>query len=151
MGFLFPGGTIGNDGIGEPEMSSASRPADIRYTATHEWARIEGDFAVIGITDYAVTHLSDLVFLQLPEVGARLAAGGSFGEIESVKAVAELNSPLSGEAVEVNSALADNLEALVRSPFEDGWLVKIRLADPSESERLLDLPAYEDQIRKEAE
>jgi glycine cleavage system H protein len=132
-------------------MSSASRPADYRYTSTHEWARIEGDFAVIGITDFAVTHLSDLTFLQLPEVGAPLAAGAPFGEIESVKAVAELNSPLSGEAVEVNSSLADNLEALAKSPFEDGWLVKIRLSDASEVGRLLDLPAYEEQIRKEAE
>ncbi len=132
-------------------MSNDKRPGDLKYTKSHEWARIEEGEAWIGISDFAVEHLSDLTFLDLPEVGEEVSAGESFGEIESVKAVADLNAPLSGEVVEVNTELADNLEMLAESPFEKGWLIKIRMSAPSEAESLLGLEAYEEQIRKEEE
>lgn len=132
-------------------MADASRPADLKYTTSHEWVRIDGEIATVGITDFAVEHLSDLTFLSLPEVGETLTAGESFGEIESVKAVADLNAPVSGEATEVNTDLPEDLEALKTSPFERGWMVKIRLSDPSEVESLLSLEAYEEQVRKEEE
>ena len=132
-------------------MAESSRPAELRYTASHEWVRVEGDVAWVGITDFAVEHLSDLTFLQLPDVGDALEAGDSFGEIESVKAVADLNAPVSGEVVEANTELADNLERLTESPFEAGWMVKVKMSDPSQAEGLLSLEQYEAQVAKEEE
>ena len=132
-------------------MADSSRPPDIKYTETHEWVRIEGDVAVVGISDFAVEHLSDLTFLSLPETGDELEAGGTFGEIESVKAVADLNAPVSGEVVEVNTDLIDNLDLLTRSPYEEGWMIKVRLRDPGVVESLLDLERYEIHVRKEEE
>ncbi|MHC5036123.1 MAG: glycine cleavage system protein GcvH [Planctomycetota bacterium] len=132
-------------------MAPAARPADIKYTQTHEWVRLEGEVGTLGITDFAVEHLSDLTFLSLPEVGDELRVGESFGEIESVKAVADLNTPISGEAIEVNTALLDNLDMLTASPFEEGWMVKVKCSDLSEVENLLNLEQYEEQVRKEEE
>jgi glycine cleavage system H protein len=132
-------------------MADSARPADVRYTESHEWVRIEGDVGTVGISDFAVEHLSDLTFLELPEVGRELGAGDSFGEIESVKAVADLNAPVSGEVIEVNEELPDALDKLKESPFEEGWMVKLKLADPSEADNLLTLEQYEEQVRKEEE
>jgi len=102
-------------------------PKDLKYTATHEWVRLEGGTATIGITEHAAHALSDLVYLGLPSVGDKLAAGTSFGEIESVKAVSDLNAPVSGEVVEVNAALADDLPTINSDPYGKGWLIKVKL------------------------
>ena len=132
-------------------MAGTSRPAGIKYTESHEWVRLEGEVATVGITDFAVEHLSDLTFLSLPETGEKIAVGESFGEIESVKAVADLNAPVSGEVVEVNGDLLENLDMLVNSPFEEGWMIKVRLSDSAEVVALFDLEQYEHQVRKEEE
>lgn len=118
-------------------------PNALKYAKSHEWAGIEGDVAVVGITDFAVKTLTDLVFLELPSVGDTVAAGEKFGEIESVKAVSELLAPVSGEIVEVNDEVANNLDIINASPFDKGWLLKIKMNAPSEVDGLLDRPAYE--------
>ena len=102
-------------------------PKDLKYTPTHEWVRLEGGTATVGITEHAAHALSDLVYLGLPAVGDKIAAGSSFGEIESVKAVSDLNAPVTGEVVEVNSALTDDLPTINNDPYGKGWLVKVRL------------------------
>jgi glycine cleavage system H protein len=130
-------------------MAESTRPGDVKYTQSHEWVRIEGEEGVIGITDFAVEHLKDLTFLELPDVGSELEAGESFGVIESVKAAADLNAPVGGEVLEVNEEAVDNFDLLKESPFEAGWLVKVKLSDPSEADALLGLEAYEEQVRKE--
>ena len=119
------------------------RPEGARYTKSHEYAILEGDIATIGITDFAIEHLSDLVFIDLPDVGSEVTAGERFGEVESVKAVAELNSPLSGEVVEKNEALIDDLAPLSNDPFGQGWMIKIRVSDPSQFDELLTSGDYE--------
>jgi glycine cleavage system H protein len=117
-------------------------PADLKYTKDHEWIRVSGDVAEVGITDFAQQQLGDVVFVDLPEVGRQLTAGESFGSIESVKAVSELFAPMSGQVVEVNPALKDHPEAVNSSPHES-WMVKIRLSDPGASSSLLDSAGYE--------
>jgi glycine cleavage system H protein len=117
-------------------------PSDLKYTKDHEWIRIAGDIAEIGITDFAQQQLGDVVFVELPEVGRTIAAGESFGSIESVKAVSELFAPMGGEVVEVNPALRDHPEAVNQQPHST-WMLKIRLADPSATGELLDSPQYE--------
>src|SRR5690606_20145029 len=102
------------------------RPTDRKYLKSHEWCKIEGDVATIGITDYAVSHLSDLVFLDLPETGTKVTAGKSFAEIESVKAVSDIYSPVTGEVIAVNESLPDRLESLKDDPWNEGWMVKVR-------------------------
>jgi len=126
-----------------------SRPDGLLYTATHEWVRFEGDLAVVGITAHAIEQLGDLAFVDLPVVGKRLAKGRAFGEIESTKAASELFAPLSGEVVEVHEDLAENLHRLSESPFDGGWLIKVRPSDPSERDRLLDRGAYEELLAQE--
>ena len=117
--------------------------AEPRFAKTHEWARPEADGLVtVGISDYAVAALTDLVFMQLPTVGKKVKAGESIGEIESVKAVSDIYAPVSGEIVEVNASLPDRLETLGSDPFGDGWLVRIRPDDPAELDRLLELAAH---------
>ncbi|HEU4751877.1 MAG TPA: glycine cleavage system protein GcvH [Armatimonadota bacterium] len=118
-------------------------PSDLKYARTHEWARVEGDEATIGITDFAQHELGDVVYLDLPKVGQSFRAGAPFGTIESVKAVSDLYAPLSGEVVEVNEALLDAPEGVNTSPYESGWLLKLKLSDPSEVNNLLDAAAYE--------
>ena len=123
------------------------RPDDRKYLSSHEWIKINGDTATIGITDFAVEELSsgnegDLVYCDLPEVGRVLETGETFGEIESVKAVADLNAPLAGEVIEVNAAIEDHLEILSEDPWDRGWMVKIRLNE-KENSSLLDLAGYE--------
>ncbi len=120
----------------------ADRPANARYTKSHEWIVVEGDVVTLGITDFAVEHLSDLVFVDLPEAGAELAAGDTAVEIESVKAVAEVYAPVSGLVAEVNTPLVDNLDGLGSDPFGEGWLLKIRATDLSPLEGLMDAGAY---------
>src|SRR5262245_34238558 len=117
-------------------------PADLKYTKDHEWIRVAGDVAEIGITDFAQNQLGDVVYVELPEVGRQLTAGESFGSIESVKAVSELFAPMSGQVIEVNPALKDHPEAVNSSPHES-WMVKIRLAEPGAIRSLLDNTGYE--------
>jgi glycine cleavage system H protein len=122
-------------------------PTDRKYTKDHEWIRVSGDTADVGITDYAQRQLGDVVYVDLPDVGRRLAAGESFGSIESVKAVSELFAPMSGEVVEVNPRLKDHPEAVNSEPH-DSWMVKVRLSDPPAGESLLDAAAYEALVKE---
>ncbi|HEB51895.1 MAG TPA: glycine cleavage system protein GcvH [bacterium] len=123
------------------------RPDDLKFQKSHEWCRIEGDTATIGITDYAVSHLSDLVFLDLPAKGATVTAGESFGEIESVKAVSSLYSPVSGEVLDSNEELADNLEWLSEEPFGKAWMIKVKVS--AEAPDLMDGKAYDEHCKAE--
>ena len=117
-------------------------PDDLHYTDDHEWLRLEGDEAVVGITAFAAGELGDVVFVELPKVGARLAKSQSFGVIESVKTASDLYSPLAGEVVAVNDALADRPELVNEDPYGEGWMVRLRLADPQATDGLKDADAY---------
>jgi glycine cleavage system H protein len=117
-------------------------PTDLKYTKDHEWIRISGDIAEIGITNFAQDQLGDVVFVELPDAGRRITAGESFGSIESVKAVSELFAPMSGEVVEVNPSLADHPEVVNSKPHET-WMVKVRVSDPKEAGSLLDSAQYD--------
>ncbi|GHT25439.1 glycine cleavage system protein H [Planctomycetales bacterium] len=122
----------------------------IKYAKTHEWAKIDSDNTVtVGITDFAVKVLTDLVFIELPQTGTAVTAGESFGEVESVKAVSELVSPVSGEVIGINADVADNLEILSRDPFGAGWLIKVKTEDISVLNSLLDEKAYRKQCAEE--
>lgn len=118
-------------------------PAELKYTKTHEWIHLEGDVATVGISDFAVEQLTDLVYIGLPEAGRFLAAGEMFGEIESVKAVSDLLAPLTGEIVEVNESLSDDPGAISDDPFGKGWIVKMKVADTAALADLLDRASYE--------
>ena len=120
-----------------------SNPEDRRYSKSHEWAMQDDGTVIVGITEHAVSELGDLVFIDLPEVGAAVTAGDAFGEIESVKAVSELNSPVTGSVTEVNGALEDDLETLAGSPYGDGWIIKVKPSDPDEYEGLLSAADYD--------
>jgi len=124
-------------------------PDELKYTEEHEWVAIEEDVATIGISDFAQSQLGDVVFIELPEVGDDLEAGKPFGVVESVKAVSDIYSPLSGEVVEINEELPDAPEILNTSPYEDGWLIKIRLSNPQELDDLLDATAYQELVADE--
>ena len=115
----------------------------LRYAKTHEWLHVAGDVGTIGITDFAVKELTDLVYIDLPKVGRTLTAGDVFGEVESVKAVSDLYTPVSGEVVEVNVNLTNDLDALSQDPFGRGWLMKVRLNNPAEAGKLLDQATYQ--------
>ena len=121
-------------------------PAGLKYTKDHEWIELTGDKGTVGITDYAQQQLGDVVYVELPEVGAKLKQGQSFGTIESVKAVSELYSPVTGEIVEVNSALKDKPETVNANPH-DSWMVVITLTNPSEAGALLDAAQYQDLVK----
>jgi len=125
-------------------------PADRRYTKQHEWVRLEGDSGTIGITDYAQKQLGDVVYLELPEVGRKLEAHGSFGTVESVKAVSELFSPVAGEVAEVNSALVAKPETINSDPHGQGWMIKVRVSDPKATDELMDAGAYQAYVGGEA-
>jgi glycine cleavage system H protein len=118
-------------------------PANLKYTKDHEWIELSGDTGKVGITDYAQQQLGDVVYVELPEVGAKLKQGQSFGTIESVKAVSELYSPVTGEVVEVNAALKDKPETVNKDPHAS-WMVVIKLTNPSETAALLDAAQYQD-------
>jgi glycine cleavage system H protein len=120
----------------------ANVPADLKYTNSHEWVRVDGDVATIGITDYAQSELGDIVYVDLPTQGRVLNSGDSFGSVESVKTVSDAYTPVSGEVVEVNDALGAQSELLNSDPYGKGWMVKIRLSDPSQTGSLLDSDAY---------
>jgi glycine cleavage system H protein len=123
-------------------MADASYPDDLLYHPEHDWVRIEGDQATFGITWYAQDALGEVVFFDPPEVGSTVSKDESYAEVESVKAVSDVIAPLSGEIVEVNTALGDNPEAINSDPYGEGWMVKVKLADPSEKDSLLDRAAY---------
>lgn len=120
-------------------------PGDLRYSKEHEWVRVDGDTATIGITSFAADELGDIVFIELPEVGASLSQFGAFGVVESVKAVSDLYAPISGDVREVNEALRDSPELLNSDPFGDGWIARISVADASELDGLMDAAAYTDE------
>jgi len=122
--------------------ASESYPDDLRYHPEHDWARIDGDEAVLGITWYAQDSLGELVLFDGPEVGVRVAKDGSYAEVESVKAVSDVVAPLSGEVLEVNQKAIDEPETVNEDPYGEGWLVRIRLADPGESDQLMDAASY---------
>jgi glycine cleavage system H protein len=129
-------------------------PEQLLYAKTHEWTHVESDpagakVATVGISSFAVEALTDLTYMDLPEVGRRVKAGESFGEIESVKAVSDLYAPVSGEIAAVNETLPDHLERLSTDPYGSGWIVKIRLADETELKKLMDYSAYQKQCAEE--
>jgi glycine cleavage system H protein len=125
------------------EGAQMNIPQELYYSKEHEWCRVEGDVAVIGITDFAQGELGDVVFLELPEVGTPTGVGEEFGTIEAVKAVAELYAPVSGEIVEINEAVVDAPETVNEDPYGAGWMIKIQMNDPSEVDALLDASGYE--------
>jgi glycine cleavage system H protein len=122
--------------------AAESYPDDLKYHPEHDWARVEGDEATLGITWFAQDALGELVHFEPPEEGAAVAKDASYGEVESVKAVSELIAPLSGEVLAVNEEVADAPETVNEDPYGDGWLVRVRLSDPSEVDSLLDAGAY---------
>jgi glycine cleavage system H protein len=124
-------------------------PDDLLYTESHQWARVTGDIAAIGITDYAQDQMGDLVYVELPEVGIEVNAGAAFGQVESVKAVTDVVSPVSGEVIEANEALVDAPETVNRDPYGEGWLIKVRMSDKSELAALLDSAAYQELLARE--
>ena len=119
-----------------------SYPDDLEYHREHDWARVEGDEAVLGITWFAQDSLGELVHFEAPEAGATVAKDGSYGEVESVKAVSDVIAPLSGEILEVNAGVVDAPEVVNEDPYGAGWLIRIRMSDPSELDTLLDAAAY---------
>ncbi len=124
-------------------------PEDLKYTEEHEWVLVEEDIATIGITDFAQDALGDVVFVELPEEGAAVESGKSFGVVESVKAVSDIYAAVSGEVVEVNEELPDTPELVNTSPYEDGWMVKIKLSDTAELDDLLDADGYKSFVEQE--
>jgi len=118
-------------------------PKNLKYHKEHDWARIEGDVAVLGVTDYAQEALGDIVYIELPEVGTEVSAGSTYAEIESVKAVSDVYAPLSGTIVETNEEVVDAPELINESPYEDGWLIKVKLSDPAELDELMSAEEYD--------
>ena len=118
-------------------------PGDLRYTKEHEWVRVDGDEAVVGITQFAADQLGDIVFVELPAAGKALDSHATFGVVESVKAVSDLFAPVAGEVTVANDALAGSPELVNSDPYGEGWMLRIRLADPAQVEGLLDAAAYE--------
>ena len=128
-------------------MAEASYPDDVRYHPEHDWARIDGDTATFGITWFAQDALGEVVFFDPPEVGSTVTKDEPYAEVESVKAVSDVIAPMSGEIVEVNTGLGDNPEAINDDPYGAGWMVRIRVSDPSEREALMDAEAYEKSLQ----
>ena len=118
-------------------------PTELRYTTDHEWVRVEGDFAMIGITAYAAAQLGDIVFVELPELGRALAQAATFGVVESVKAVSDLFAPVSGAVTGTNDALAGRPELVNEDPYGEGWMIRVQLSDAAQLAALLDGPAYD--------
>jgi len=124
-------------------------PEDLKYTQEHEWVQLEEDVVTVGITDFAQDALGDVVFVELPEVGSEVEAGKSFGVVESVKAVSDVYAPVSGEVIEVNEDLPDTPELINTSPYDDGWMIKVRLSKPSQLDDLMDAEAYQAFLEEE--
>jgi glycine cleavage system H protein len=127
--------------------AAESYPDDLKYHPEHDWARIEGDEATLGITWFAQDSLGELVHFEPPEVGSSVTQGTAAGEVESVKAVSDVIAPLAGEIVEVNEALVDSSEKINDDPYGEGWMVRVALSDPSEADDLLDVDAYRDLLK----
>lgn len=125
-------------------------PEELRYTEEHEWVMVEEELAVIGITDFAQDALGDVVFVELPEVGTVLEAGKAFGVVESVKAVSDIYAPVSGVVEEINDDLVDAPEIINTSPYEDGWMIKIRMTDVADADALMDAESYQALIAEES-
>jgi glycine cleavage system H protein len=121
----------------------------LRYSPTHEWVQVQGNVATVGITKFAVDQLTDLIMIELPALGTHVAPGKAFGEIESVKAVSDLYAPVGGEVIEVNSAVAEDLELLAEDPYEKGWLIKLKVKEPVDTSDLMGLEAYEAKVAEE--
>jgi glycine cleavage system H protein len=131
-------------------MAKLNHPADRRYAETHEWVRVEGDEAVIGISDYAQDSLGDVVYLDLQsKVGQRVTQGGHFGDIESVKATSELFAPVSGEVVRINEQLGSAADLVNSDPYGDGWMLVIKMSDPAEVEKLKTAEQYEEYLKNQ--
>ncbi len=122
-------------------------PNDRRYTREHEWVKLDGDIATVGITDFAQSELGDVTYIEMPQVGREINQGESFGVVESVKAVSDVYAPVSGEIVEVNGALEGQPETVNSSPYEDAWLIKLRVQNPGQLEQLLDAAAYQEHVQ----
>jgi glycine cleavage system H protein len=123
-------------------------PNDLKYTQTHEWLKVEGNKGRTGLSDYAQHQLSDIVFVEFPEVGRKVKKGEAIGVVESVKSVSDMNAPVSGTVVEVNKALTDNLEAVNKDPYGKGWYAMIEMSDPTEVKSLMDAAAYKKHIHE---
>ena len=132
-------------------MSDASYPEDLKYHPEHDWARIEGDEATFGVTWFAQDSLGDVVFFDPPEVGAEISKDSAYADIDSTKASSEVYAPLSGEVTEVNQKVDDEPEAINEDPYGDGWLVKVKLSDPSEVDDLMDAEAYKKLLAESAD
>jgi glycine cleavage system H protein len=129
----------------------ANVPEDLHYSKDHEWIRVEGDVGTIGITDYAQDSLGDVVYVELPRAGETFESSEAFGSVESVKAVSEIFSPVSGEVVEVNQSLHDEPEKVNTDPYGEGWMIRMRLKNPGEVDSLLTAAEYEDFTKAETE
>jgi glycine cleavage system H protein len=130
-------------------MAAERNPADLRYHPEHDWARIDGDEATFGITWFAQDALGELVHFEPPEDGAAVTAGQTYAEVESVKAVSDVIAPLSGEIIEINRSIVDAPETVNADPYGEGWIVRVRLSDPSEAESLMDAQAYEQYLAEQ--
>ncbi|SEA13303.1 glycine cleavage system H protein [Desulfuromusa kysingii] len=124
-------------------------PEELKYTEEHEWILVEDDIATVGITDFAQDQLGDVVFVELPEVGDNVEAGETFGVVESVKAVSDVYAPVSGEVIEINEDLLDEPETINNSPYDAGWMVKIKLSAPELLEGLMDVSSYQEFVEKD--
>jgi glycine cleavage system H protein len=129
----------------------ANVPEDLHYSKDHEWVRVDGGEAVIGITDYAQNSLGDVVYVELPKTGEEFAAHQSFGSVESVKAVSEVFTPVAGEITKINESLAEEPEKVNADPYGDGWMIRIRMSNPGEVDSLLTAAEYEDFTKAETE
>jgi glycine cleavage system H protein len=129
----------------------ANIPDDLHYSKDHEWVRVDGKVAIVGITDYAQDSLGDVVYVELPKVGDEFAANESFGSVESVKAVSEVFSPVSGEVVGTNEALADTPEKVNQDPYGEGWMMRVQMSNPGEVDSMLTAAEYEDFTKAEKE
>lgn len=128
-------------------MGDLVHPLNLKYSKEHEWVKMEGDVAVVGITDYAQHQLKDVVFVELPQVGKQVTQGKAMATAESVKAVSDVFCPISGEVIEVNQELNDKPELLNQSPYEKGWIAKIKISNPDELKNLMDSSAYDEFIK----
>ncbi len=126
-------------------------PKELRYTAEHEWVRNEGGIFTIGITDYAQQSLGDVVYVEMPELGAEISKGESFGVVESVKAASDIYAPIDGEIADIHQELDEHPEFINQSPYEKGWIVKVKPSDPGEIEELMDHSGYQKFVNKESE
>ncbi len=124
-------------------------PEELKYTEEHEWVLVEAELATVGISDFAQDALGDVVFVELPEVGTEVVAGKPFGVVESVKAVSDVYAPVTGTIEEINEDLPDAPEIINTSPYEDGWMIKIRMTDPSEADDLMDVATYQAHVAEE--